>query len=108
MGKTNKKKGINGVKGTNKRMGGFASVKQILAGFNPVKDKYISREFQKFGYDLAVALNDLKHKSLYIKLAKEVPRAFLEEALRFVKESRARSRAKLFMWKLKELKKDNR
>lgn len=83
----------------------FQSVRQILKGFDPVKDKYISREFQKFGYDLAVQLNDLKHKSLYIKLAKETPRAYLEEALRFVKESKPRSKAKLFMWKLKELRK---
>jgi len=87
---------------------GFRSVKQILAGFDPLKDKYITREFQKFGYDLAVALNDLKHKSLYIKLAKETPRAVLEKALSFVKDSRARSKARLFMWRVKFLKEEPR
>jgi len=76
---------------------------QILANFNPLKDKYISREFQKYGYDLAVELGDLAHKSLYIKLAKETPRAILEKAKNFVKDARARNKAKLFMWKLKEL-----
>jgi len=34
------------------------------------RDKYISAEFQKYAYDLAVELGDLKHKSLYMKLAK--------------------------------------
>jgi len=85
----------------------FQSVSQVLKGFDPVKDKYISREFQKFGYDLAVQLDDMKHKALYIKLAKTTPRVFLEQARNFVKDSRARSKARLFMWKLKELKKES-
>lgn len=77
----------------------------ILKKFDPVKDKYISREFQKYGYDLAEELDDLKHKALYIKMAKEVPRIFLEKARSFVKDAHARSKAKLFMWKLNELRK---
>jgi len=80
---------------------------QILAKFDPLKDKYISREFQKYGYDLAMELGDLAHKSLYIKLAKEIPRAILEEAKNFVKDAKARNKAKLFMWKLKNLKSQN-
>lgn len=83
------------------------TIGQILKSFNPLKDKYISREFQKYGYDLAVELGDLAHKSLYIKLAKETPRAILEKARCFVKDAKARNRAKLFMWKLKELKTQN-
>lgn len=79
------------------------SLKSILQKFNPLKDKYISREFQKYGYDLAEELNDLKHKSLYIKLAKEAPRAILEQAKNFVKDSKAKSKAGLFMWKLGQL-----
>lgn len=79
-----------------------------MKAFDPFRDKYITREFQKFGYDLAVALGDLKHKSLYIKLAKETPRAVLEKALSCVKGSRARSKARLFMWKLKALREDKR
>ena len=79
------------------------AISQILKKFDPRKDKYISREFQKYGYDLATELDDLEHKSLYIKLAKRTPRAILEKARWFVKDSRARSKAKLFMWKLKEL-----
>ena len=82
------------------------SLGDILEKFNPLKDKYISREFQKYGYDLAVELNDLGHKALYIKMAKEVPRPLLEKARYFVKDAKARSKPKLFMWKVRELKKE--
>lgn len=69
------------------------------------KDKYVSREFQKYAYDLAVELKDLQHKSLYMKLAKETPRGLLESARSFVKDANnAKSKGRLFMWKLKELK----
>lgn len=79
------------------------SISDILKTFNPLKDKYISREFQKYGYDLAEELGDFKHKALYIKLAKVIPRAILEQARNFIKDARARSKARLFMWKLGEL-----
>lgn len=87
---------------------GFASVSDILTGFRGDEDKYISREFQKYGYDLAEELNDIKNKSLYIKLAKETPRAQLEVARNFVKAAyNVKSKAKLFMWKLKDLRSKN-
>lgn len=82
------------------------SIGDILKTFNPLEDKYISREFQKYGYDLAEELGDLKHKALYIKFAKEIPRAVLEQARNYVKDARARSKARLFMWKLSELRKE--
>lgn len=75
----------------------------ILQLFNPVEDKYISREFQKYGLYLADTLNDYKHKALYIRLAKTVPRAILEKTLTFVKDANATSKPRLFMWKMKEL-----
>lgn len=76
----------------------------ILVKFNPTEDKYISREFQKYGIYLSEQLNDYKHKSLYIRLAKTVPRAVLEKALTFVKDANASSKCRLFMWKMKKLK----
>ena len=79
----------------------------ILETFNPVEDKYISREFQKYGIHLAETLNDYAHKSLYIRLAKTVPRAILEKALSFVVDSQATSKPRLFMWKMKELRKQS-
>ena len=75
----------------------------ILRTFNPLEDKYISREFQAYGVYLSEILDDYTHKALYIRLAKTVPRAILEKALSFVKDSKARSKGRLFMWKLKEL-----
>ena len=67
--------------------------------------KYVTREFQDYGYRLAAKLNDLEHKALYIKLAKNEKRAHLEQALSFaIDYPNAKNRARIFMWKLKELK----
>jgi hypothetical protein len=82
------------------------SIKQVLNNFNPAEDKYISREFQTFGIHLAESLDDYKHKSLYIKLAKTTHRAILEKALSFCIDSKAKNKGALFMWKLKQLKQD--
>ncbi len=81
------------------------TVGDILKKFNPLEDKYISREFQAYGIYIAETLGDYKHKSLYIRLAKTVPRAILEKALSFVKDANARSKPKLFMWKMSKLRK---
>lgn len=81
------------------------SLRDILAQRSQTIGKqFISREFQDYGYRLAQELNDLKNKSLYMKLAKTLPRRLLENARMFVKDATtARSKARLFMWKLKEL-----
>jgi len=50
-------------------------------------------------------LQDEKHKALYIKLAKETDRTFLEQARRFVIDSNADNKGALFMWKLEQMKK---
>jgi len=87
----------------------FSTIGDILAGFNKDQDKYISREFQKYGYDLAKELNDLSHKALYIKLAKENPRELLESARNYIKDSyKVRNKARLFMWYLKKLRNEER
>lgn len=81
---------------------GMQSIRDVLKGFDLDKNKYVSREFQDYGYRLAEELNDLKHKALYIKLAKELPRWLLEEARNFVKDaSSVRNKARLFMWRVK-------
>lgn len=80
-------------------------ISEVLKKFESQKDKYISVEFQKYGYDLAQELGDLKHKSLYIKLAKNESRGFLEAARNFIKDANnVKNRPALFLWKLKELK----
>lgn len=93
------------IKNESKRNLGFSKIAEVLDRFKSDEDKYISREFQKYGYDLAEELGDLKNKSLYIKLAKVTPRGFLESARNFVKDAyNVKSKPKLFMWKLDELK----
>jgi len=84
-------------------------ISDILKKYKVEEDvKYVSREFQQYGYELAEELGDMKHKALYIKLAKETPRALLENARSFVKDANnAKSKGRLFMWKLKELKQKN-
>lgn len=68
------------------------------------RDKYLTREFQEFGIFLAEKLGDMGHKALYIKMAKTTPRVILDQALSFVLDSQANSKARLFMWKVKQLK----
>jgi hypothetical protein len=69
-------------------------------------EKYVSREFQQYGYDLASELGDLKNTSLYIKLAKTTSRGLLEAARSFVKDANnVKNRPALYMWKLTQLKK---
>lgn len=71
------------------------------------RQKYIKNEFQAYGLQLAEELDDWKNKSLYIRLAKNTDKQILETARNFIKDQSPhtiKSRAKLFMWKLKQLK----
>ena len=79
------------------------AIGDILKKFDPREDKYVSTEFQTFGIYLSEKLEDTRRKALYIKMAKDLPRAVLAQALRFVVDSNARSKGALFMWKLKEM-----
>jgi len=80
------------------------SIKQILEETHKTgKNPYVSREYQDYGYRLAAQLNDLAHKSLYIKLAKTEERRLLEIARSFAIDSKAYKKGALFMWKLTQL-----
>lgn len=87
----------------------FQSAKDLLLTHDFLADKkksakYVTHEFQDYGYRLAVKLDDLKHKSLYIKLAKTTKRPYLDQALSYALDyPKAKNKAKIFMWKLKEL-----
>lgn len=81
------------------------SIKQILQS-KKLSDqgKYITREYQDYGLRLSQSLGDAEHKALYIKFAKTLPRQSLEDALNYVKDaSHVESKARLFMWKLKQI-----
>lgn len=85
---------------------GFNPLSSILDKYEVDQDKQrrISREWQDYAYRLALELDDKEHTSLYMRLCKNTPRPVLEEARVFVKGSMAKSKAKLFMWKVKKLK----
>ncbi|OGC51153.1 hypothetical protein A2982_03130 [candidate division WWE3 bacterium RIFCSPLOWO2_01_FULL_39_13] len=80
---------------------------QILAHLEE-KDtgKYISHEWQLFGYRLAKWMQDTDRISMYMKLAKNEKRDLLQKAWDFVKESKPRTKSRLFLWKLTLLKKE--
>ncbi len=87
---------------------GFSEIGSLLKKYT-LKDKggHITKEFQDFGYRMAVVLNDMSHKSLYIRMAKTIERGILERALSFVKDAdSAKSKARLFMWKIKQLREE--
>jgi len=89
------------------------SLKDILVkGFsNQLLDrkKYVTKEFQDYGYRLALKLGDLKRVSMYIKIAKEKPRVTVEQAFSFsVDYPNAKNKGKLFLWKLKQLEEENK
>jgi hypothetical protein len=91
---------------SSKKKSDFTAAADLFSQFK-LEDKggYITQEFQDFGYRLAMTLNDEKHKSLYMRLAKNTNRLLLEKALSFVQDAQsARNKAALFMWKLKALK----
>ncbi len=68
------------------------------------RNKY---EFQAYGNRLAEELSDTKHRSLYIKLAKEENRNYLEMAREYViGAEKITEKGRLFMWKLSEIKKE--
>ena len=85
-------------------------IKDLLKNYNATdKFKYITREFQDYGYRIAAELQDLEHKSLYIKLAKTEDRNMMEEAFACAKHyNKAKNKARIFMWKMKELKQEQR
>ena len=86
-------------------------MKSIAKAISEVKfsnrPKNISHEFQFYGVFLAESLEDTKHYGLYIKLAKELDRKILEEALNYTKGYYgAKNKARVFMWKLSQLRKE--
>ncbi len=88
-------------------MAGFSKLGNLLSDYKIDEDKQrrISREWQDYAYRLALELEDKAHTSLYMRLVKNTPRPILEEARVFVKGAiNAKSKGRLYMWKVKELK----
>ena len=85
---------------------GFASMVSLLDRYevDETKQRRISREFQDYAYRLAVALEDTAHVPIYMRIVKANARELIEKAKSFVMDSNAKSKARLFMWKIKQLK----
>lgn len=85
---------------------GFTNMVSILDRFevDETKQRRISREWQDYAYRLAVALDDTAHTPIYMRIAKSTPKELIEKAKSFVLDANARSKGKMFMWKLKQLK----
>ena len=81
-------------------------ISDILKQKGVTADHRNKHEFQAYGNMLAEKLGDARHRTLYIKLAKEEDRRLLDGALSFTLDTEKRmGLGKLFMWKLKELQK---
>lgn len=82
-------------------------IEEIIKNKTKTSDFRNKNEFQAYGNRLAEEFNDLKHRALYIKLAKTEDRALLERAREFVVgQERVTTKGRLFMWKLNEIKKE--
>jgi hypothetical protein len=88
-------------------MDDFKTIKNVLDRFNVQEDRYISREFQKYAYDLAIELGDELHMGIYMRMVKNTPRHIIEKARYFVKDaSNVQNPGRLFLWKIKKLKEE--
>jgi hypothetical protein len=68
-----------------------------------------SYEYQAYGNRLAEELGDMAHRALYIRMAKNEDRNLLEMAREFVlKQENAKTKGRLFMWKLSQIKKEKK
>ena len=82
-------------------------IDEILKTKGLKRDTRNTYEYQAYGNRLAEELGDMKHRALYIKLAKTVDRNMLEKAREHCLASeRAITKGRLFMWKLDQLKKE--
>jgi len=90
---------------------GFKPMMSILDKYDleETKQRRISREFQDYAYRLAVELDDTAHTAIYMRLAKNTPRPIIEQARLFVLgANHPTSKGRLFMWKLKQLREENK
>lgn len=89
---------------------GTQSIQDLIQQYQVKNNgKYISQEFQDFAYRLAMDLSnpeDRKTISMCMRLVKSKPRGLLERARSFVMDANAKNKVALFLWKLKELEKE--
>jgi len=81
------------------------SISDLIKTRSIKRDYRNSYEYQAYGNRLAEEFNDMRHRALYIRLAKKEDRNLLEAAREFVmRQENAQTKGRLFMWKLTQLK----
>ena len=81
------------------------NISELLKNKKIVRNHRNSYEYQAYGNRLAEELHDIKHRALYIRMAKNEDRNLLELARIFVTSQKDITEGgRLFMWKLKQLK----
>jgi hypothetical protein len=84
------------------------NISELIKNKKIIRDPRNSYEHQAYGNRLAEELHDIKHRALYIRLAKNEDRNLLELARIFVTSQKDITEGgRLFMWKLKQIK-DNK
>ena len=67
------------------------------------KNRYVSTPEQLRALQLCRELDDPEHKIYYLSLCKRLKPEIIDAAISFVSDAQARSKAKLFMWQVKQL-----
>lgn len=88
----------------------FITAKELLQTKSSLtsdnKLRHPKNEFQAYAYKLAMDLNDLTHLKIYMRLAKNIERSLMEQAYGFVADSNTSEKGRLFLWKLKTLRRE--
>lgn len=88
------------------------SSKELLSKYDFVsrlaeQAKFIATEHQDYGLRLAYKLGDPEHRTLYMKLARDLSRNLMEAAASFAIDYPDKkgdgNKGRIFMWKLKQL-----
>lgn len=87
------------------------SAKQLLnakfSGEESQKSKrHAAHEFQAFAYKIAADFKDIENLRIYLSVLKNCERIIVEKAYSFTIDSRSENKAKIFFWKIKQLRKE--
>jgi phospholipid N-methyltransferase len=73
---------------------------------SPKSKRHAAHEFQAFAYKIAADFNDLENLRIYLSVLKNCERLIVEKAYSFTIDSRSENKAKVFFWKIKQLRKE--
>jgi hypothetical protein len=73
---------------------------------SPKTKRHAAHEFQAFAYKIAADFNDLENLRIYLSVLKNCERIIVEKAYSYTIDSRSENKAKVFFWKIKQLRKE--